>query len=157
MPLPLVNSCPSFPIKTWISEAARLPSLKKSHHFEKEKWKSTFRSEDISDFPLLYHFWCTTTMADFECPVSRIISGRSEGVPGTFRIHGRQLQWGPLDASQGQSFKVALEAITGLVSNTYRTILPWVERRWLRNKTISFCNIGFHVVLKTIAATRILL
>lgn len=52
-------------------------------------------------------------MPDFECPVARVVQGQASGIPGLFRIQGRQLQWAPQDPSQGQSFKVALEAITG--------------------------------------------
>jgi len=50
---------------------------------------------------------------DFECSVKRIIPGQATGIPGTFRIQGSQLQWAPQNSANGQSFKVALEAITG--------------------------------------------
>ena len=49
----------------------------------------------------------------FECSVKRIIPGQATPVPGTFRIQGNQLQWAPQNSADGQSFKVALEAITG--------------------------------------------
>lgn len=51
-------------------------------------------------------------MPDFECPVARIVG--QDALQGIFKIQGRQLQWAPLDTSQGQTFKIALEAITGL-------------------------------------------
>jgi len=49
----------------------------------------------------------------FECSVKRIVPGQATPIPGTFRIQGSQLQWAPQNSADGQSFKVALEAITG--------------------------------------------
>lgn len=57
----------------------------------------------------------------FECSVKRIVPGQATPIPGTFRIQGSQLQWAPQNSADGQSFKVALEAITGAMANIWDT------------------------------------
>ena len=81
-------------------------------------------------------------MPDFECPVARVIQGQPQSIPGIFRIQGRQLQWSPRDSSQGQSFKVALEAITGILSSV-KLSSPVIVRD-LENLFALPCDAAWH-------------
>ena len=52
-------------------------------------------------------------MVDFDCIAARVVPGQTDSVAGQFTLDGNQLHWAPLDPADGQSFRVALEAVKG--------------------------------------------
>ena len=84
--------------------------------------------------------------------MARVIQGQAQLVPGIFRIQARQLSWAPRDSSQGQSFKVALEAITGILLPLSDLVRVLLYRRLSLNKIGHAALRNRHKMIRALAA-----
>ena len=81
-------------------------------------------------------------MVDFDCIAARVVPGQTDSIAGQFTLDGNQLHWAPLDPANGQSFRVALEAVKGEAcsSSVYSSLLlfPDVAQKVLAPTQVHF-------------------